>query len=193
MKQAFVPMTGVSVERYGPGEAVPDPLPGDFILTHGNAWFNKLIQIGQKVRFRGVDRKYTCWDHAALVVNEHGGLIEAAGPGIRRTDLSQYQDIEYHFVSLGTTVNATDRAEVVAFAEWSLGEKYGWLTIACIAVGLLTGGRLTFGFEGQQICSGLVARAMERTPAIFDRNPEDIMPADLAKYYHVEPLLPGTK
>lgn len=188
MTQAFVPMTGTSVERCGPGITAPDPLPGDFILTHGTAWFNKCIQIGQKLRFHGKDRKYTCWDHAAMVVDEQGGLIEAAGPGVRRATLLQYQDIEYHFVRLGTSVNDTDRAEAVAFAEWSLGEKYGWLTIACIGLGLLTGGRLTFGFEGQQICSGLVARALERTPAIFDRDPEDIMPADLAKYYHVEPL-----
>ncbi|MGH2480864.1 MAG: hypothetical protein ACRDHW_14520 [Ktedonobacteraceae bacterium] len=186
MTQAIVPTMGVSVERYGPGETAPNPQPGDFILTHGNAWFNKFIRVGQGLRFRGKDRKYAYWDHAAIVVDEHGELIEAAGPGVRRTDLSQYQDIEYHLVCLGTAVNATDRAEAVAFAEWSLGGPYGWLTIVCVAVGLLTGGGFTFGFEGQQICSGLVARAMERTSAIFDRNPEDIMPADLAKYYHVD-------
>ncbi len=190
MTKEFVPMMGISVERYGPGETAPNPLPGDFILTHGNAWFNKCIQIGQALRFHGTDRKYTCWDHAAIVVDEQDSLIEAAGPGVRRTDLTQYRDIEYHLVRLGTTVDATDRAEAVAFAEWSLGQDYGWLTIVCIGWGLLTGGRLTFGFEGQQICSGLVARALERTRAIFDRNPEDIMPADLAKYYHVEPLEP---
>ena len=188
MTQAVVPGMGVSVERFGPGETAPDPQPGDFILTHGNAWFNKCIRIGQRLRFRGADRKYTVWDHAALVVDENGGLIEAAGPGVQRTDLSAYRDIEYHFVRLGVAVGETDRAEAVAFAEWSLGEQYGWLTIVSITLGLLTGGRLTFGFEGQQICSGLVARALERTPAIFDRDPADIMPADLAKYYRVEPL-----
>lgn len=188
MTQAVVPRMGVSVERYGPGETVPNPQPGDFILTHGNAWFNKCIHVGQRFRFRGADRKYTVWDHAALVVNEDGGLIEAAGPGVHRSTLADYHNIEYHLVRLGDLVGATDRAEAVAFAEWSLGEKYGWLTIVSISLGLLTGGRLTFGFEGQQVCSGLVARALERTPAIFDRNPEDIMPADLAKYYHVEPL-----
>lgn len=56
-----------------------------------------------------------------------------------------------------------------------------------IAYSLLTGGKFTFGLEGQAICSGLVARAMERTGAIFNRTPSHIMPADLAKYYKVEP------
>lgn len=187
MKRACIPLTGISVERYGPGEEASHPQPGDFILTHGRAWFNKCVQIGQGWRFRGADRKYAHWDHTAIIVDEHGGLIEAATSGVRLINLSNYKDVEYHLVSLGSTVDATDRAEAVAFAKWSLYEKYGWLTIVCIGIGLLTGGKLTFGFDGQQICSGLVARAMERTPAIFDRNPEDIMPADLARYYHVEP------
>ncbi len=187
MTQTVVPLVGVSVERFGPGEAAPNPQPGDFILTHGNAWFNKCIQFGQGLRFHGEDRKYTHWDHAAIIVAENGDLIEALGPGVCRTNLSKYQPEEYHLVRLDDSINATDRAEAVAFAERSLKQEYGWLTIGCIAFGLLTGGKFTFGFEGQQICSGLVARAMERTPAIFDRNPEDIMPADLAKYYHVDP------
>jgi hypothetical protein len=37
------------------------------------------------------------------------------------------------------------------------------------------------------ICSGLTARCQERTNAIFNRTPSHIMPADLAKYYGVEP------
>ena len=89
--------------------------------------------------------------------------------------------------------DATDREEAVKFAEWSLGEPYAWLTILSIAIGLLTGGKFTFGYEGQAICSGLVARAMESTKAIFNRNPEDVMPADLAKYYNVEPPTTGTR
>lgn len=187
MVQAFIPKIGVSVERYGPGEEAPHPEPGDFILTHGNTFFHRLIRIGQGLRFRGANRKYAHWDHAAIIVDEDGGLIEAVTSGVHLINLAYYQGKEYHLIRLGTSVNATDRTEAVAFARWSLHEKYGWLTIVCIACGLITGGKLTFGFEGQQICSGLVARAMERTPAIFDRNPEDIMPADLAKYYHVEP------
>jgi hypothetical protein len=56
-----------------------------------------------------------------------------------------------------------------------------------IAYTLLTGGKFTFAIDGEAICSGLVARAMERTGAIFNRTPTHVMPADLAKYYDVEP------
>jgi hypothetical protein len=57
----------------------------------------------------------------------------------------------------------------------------------CIALGLATGGKFTFGFDGQAISSGPVARALERTKAIFNRTPSHIMPADLAMYSQVQP------
>jgi hypothetical protein len=192
LHQPFAPVAGTSVERYGPGEEALSLAPGDFILTHGSDWASNLIRFGQGLRFLGKDRKYTYWNHAAIIVDEHGGLIEALGNGVCKTNISKYKPVEYHLVRLGTTADATDREEAIKFAEWSLGEPYGWLTIVSIAIGLLTGGKFTFGYEGQAICSGLVARAMERTKAIFNRNPEDIMPADLAKYYKVEPPLAET-
>ena len=37
--------------------------------------------------------------------------------------------------------------------------------------------------DGQFVCSGLVARALERTGSIFDRDSAHIAPADLAKYF----------
>jgi uncharacterized protein YycO len=185
--QRFSPLRGTVVERYGPDEEAQGLQAGDFILTHGNDLYGQLIRIGQALRFVGEDRKYTYWNHAAIIVDEQGTLIEALGNGVCKTNISKYKPVEYHLVRLETTAEDFDRVESVRFAQWSLGEKYGWLTIVSIAIGLLTGGRFTFGYEGQVICSGLVARAMERTSAIFNRNAEDMMPADLAKYYQVEP------
>ena len=185
--QPFSALRGAVVERYGPEEEAHDLQAGDFILTHGNDLYDKLIRFGQALRFVGGDRKYTYWNHAAIIVDEQGTLIEALSNGVSKTNISKYKPVEYHLVRLGTTADDFDRIEAVRFAQWSLGEKYGWLTIMSIAIGLLTGGRFTFGYEGQVICSGLVARAMERTSAIFNRNAEDMMPADLAMYYQVEP------
>ncbi len=126
-----------------------------------------------------------------MVVSESGNLIEALGAGVLRTHISKYGPAEYHLVRVGALPE--DRRQAVDFAQWAAGgeerprERYGFLTIASIAFSLVTGGKFTFGFEGQEICSGLVARAMERTGAIFSRTPGHIMPADLAKYYQVEP------
>jgi hypothetical protein len=71
-------------------------------------------------------------------------------------------------------------------------QKYGYMTIVSIALSPITGGKLNIGYDGQMICSGLMARALERTTAIFNRTPSHIMPADLAKFFSVEPPPPGT-
>jgi uncharacterized protein YycO len=146
--------------------------------------------VGQALRFRGKNRKYAHWNHAALVVGAGGGIIEALGPspGVVQQDISKYAPREYTIVRI--RASPEDRDEAVGFARACLGEKYGVLTIVSIAISLLTGTRFSFGFDGQKTCSGLVARALERTRAIFTKEPSHIMPADLARAYHVDPPEP---
>ncbi|TME26309.1 MAG: hypothetical protein E6I64_09720 [Chloroflexi bacterium] len=172
-------------EHVPPGQTMPDPRPGDFILTHGGELFSRLIQIGQGLRFRGPDAPYTYWNHTALIVSEGGALIEALGPGVRRTTLAAYVATQYTVVHIDASTE--DRTEAVAFAEHYLGAQYDWATIASIGLSLLTGAKFSFGFSGQLICSGLVARALERTAVIFDDEPSHVMPATLAKLFGVTP------
>jgi len=185
----------LAVDAYPAGQAAQSVQPADFILTHGSGWFDGLIRFGQALRYRGPDRKYTRWNHAALIVNDAGDIIEADGGGVARANLSKYTSTEYYLVRV--QASPEDRAEVVKFAEASVGGGYGTLTIVSIALTLATGAKFNFGVDGQQICSGLVARAEERTGVIFVdgttggpedlREPSHMMPADLAKYYGVEP------
>jgi len=179
-----------AVEHHGPGERMVDPEPGDFILTHGAELFSQLIRIGQQVRFGGADRAYTFWNHAALVVSADGTIVEALGSGVERRSIADYDPTQYTVVRI--TASAADRAEAAAFAESCVGHPYGWTTIVSIALSLLTGAKLSFGFNGQLICSGLVARSLERTTAIFEDEPSHIMPAQLAKLYGAIPPAPGT-
>ena len=188
-RQAFSPVARVGVELFAPGERLRDPQPGDFILTHGSALISKIIRFGQRLRIHGDDRKYTHWNHAALIVDSDGSIIEALGRGITRRSLDDYKPTEYQLIRIDAAKE--DRAQAVAFAESCVGQPYAWFTIASISISLLTGGKFAFGFEGQHICSGLVARALERTSAIFNRMPTHIMPADLAKYYQVDPPAVG--
>lgn len=190
MTQPLINLPPLSARRYGPGEEVADPQPGDFILTHNVIWSAKLVQFGQKLRYHGADSKYTRWNHTALIVDNQGSIIEALGRGISQTHISDYKPAEYYVVHIDAT--DADRQEAVAFARACLGESYGWLTLVSIALSLLTGAKFSFGFDGQQICSGLVARSLERTNAIFLPEPSHIMPAFLAQYFQVEPPPPGT-
>jgi hypothetical protein len=179
-----------AVEQHGPGERMADPEPGDFILTHGGELFSQLIRFGQQLRFRGADRPYTYWNHAALVVTSGGAIVEALGTGVQRRSIADYDPTQYTVVRI--SASAEDRAEAAVFAERCVGHRYGWATIVSIALSLLTGAKFSFGFNGQLICSGLVARALERTTAIFEDEPSHIMPAQLAKLYGAIPPPPGT-
>lgn len=174
------------VECYGPGEQATDPQPGDFILTHQTDWSARLVQFGQKLRYHGSNSKYTHWNHTALIADaEH--IIEALGRGVSEQPLSKYNQREYHLVRIAASPE--DRQEAVNFARACCKRKmpYGYLTVISIAISLLTGTKFSFGFDGQMICSGLVARALERTTAIFVPDTSHIMPAYLAKSYGVEP------
>ena len=193
MHQEFAPVATAQFETILPGEEAAAFRPGDFILTHGNAWTSKMIRFGQRLRFRGHDRKYARWNHAAILIDGEGSIVEALGSGVQQRHISVYKPTEYTLVRIDGVVQASqDREQAVEFAKWSRNQPYGFVAIVSIAYGLLTGGKFTFGFDGQHICSGLVARALERTGAIFNRTPSHIMPADLAKYFEVEPPPPTT-
>jgi hypothetical protein len=173
-------------ERAGPGEAAAEFDRGDFVLVAGTHLNSRLIQFGQKLRIRGADRRHVKWTHAALIVDRDGSLIEAVGTGVRRWHLDRYRSDDYVVVRLHTSEE--NRDEVVRFAEWALckGSSYSRLSTVSIALSMLTGSKLTFFIDGQFVCSGLVARALERTGSIFDRDSAHIAPADLAKYFSAD-------
>ena len=160
--------------------------PGDFLLTQGHGITSRLIHFGQALRYWGADRKYAFWSHTALVVSSGGEIVEALGSGVRRSNISKYSEKSRHVVHL-SGVSDSDRSQIVRFAEHCLKQKYGYLTIVSIAFSLLTGAKLSFGIDGQEICSGLVARALERAGEIFSEEPWHMMPASLAKFYDVTP------
>lgn len=186
---------GASAQHFAPnvGASSADFEPGDFILTHGNSLLSRFIRFGQSLVFLRGDRKYIWWSHAALIVTKDGALIEAVGSGVQRSHLSSYAPTDFHIVRLNTLASAQDRVQICRYAEWALGQEYGFWTNVSIILCALTGCRFTFGFDGQSVCSGLVARALERSSVIFDRSPSHILPADLAKYFSVVRPPKGSK
>jgi uncharacterized protein YycO len=182
----FAPVESEGAESFEPGQEATRWTPGDFILTHGDSFYSRLIRFGQRLRIHGEDRKYTYWNHAAMIVGDKGELIEALGKGVVRTHASRYREREYTVVNI--VASTEDRTEAVAFAESAADRLsgYGWITIVSVSLTLLTGGKFNFFIDGQFICSGLVAQCLERTNAIFNRDASHMMPADLAKYFQVE-------
>jgi uncharacterized protein YycO len=177
-------MSHFHAERYGPGETATDFKPGDFILTHRHHPVSRMIRLAQKVR--GRERKYSYWSHAAVIVDRDGSLVEAESRGVVRSPLSKYEPAEYHVVHLGDSADDRDRQQVAAFAESMVGQPFGLLDLISVALSLFTGAKVNVSYESHLMCSALVARALERTDAIFHDEPSHMLPADLARYYGVE-------
>lgn len=197
---------GYRAERYGPHEQIAIPAAirtlevearpfarrGDFILTHSSGIYGALIRFGESLRYWGRDKVFAHWSHAAIFVDDEGNIIEALGKGVQERNISVYEGTEYVVVHLPFGTNDSDRQQAVKFAEFCLGESYSWLTIVSISLCLVTGAKFSFGVDGQQICSALVARCIERIGEIFkESEPWHLMPADLAKHFDV--LLTGDK
>jgi len=193
--------------RYGPSETVPlaqsVPLsavvgsqtavdqwvarPGDFILTHSSGLVGSMIRFAERLSYWGKNAQYAHWSHAAIFVDNEGHIIEAVGGGVQKRHISVYAETEYVVVYLPPETSDADRDQAAKFAEHAVRQPYGWLTIVGIVFSLLTASKMSFGIDGQQICSALVARCLERTGTIFtEGEPWHLMPADLAKHFKVE-------
>lgn len=179
-------MNIMGVEFHGAGERPRGLMPGDFILTRGNALVNRLIHFGQKNSIYGVEPKYASLSHAILVTSEEGHLAEALTTGVVRTHIDDYWGKSYYIVKLG--MSPEDRKQIVRFAEAVVNARtrYGFTTIASIILTLLTGSRLIFGHSGTAICSGFVSEALCRAGYIFPKPPSHMMPGDLGQMFMVK-------
>jgi hypothetical protein len=174
--------------RYPPGLEPSSWTPGDFLVVHSESWHNKVVQWAQRQAAHGEERRFAYWDHTALVVSDDGEIVESiSSQGVTRSRAVQYLFSDYHVVH----IEATDevRRLVVEYADWTIdqGTRYGWWSVVGIACMIVSRGRFTFEIPGQEICSGIVARAMERAGALFRTTPSHVTPADLARFYGVEP------
>ncbi len=144
-------------------------VPGDFIVTHGSGFVDSLIRL--------ITRSH--WNHAALIIASDGTLIEALGTGLTRDNIGKYRRRDYFVVRL--ELDEDDRAEVIAYANAMLARhpKYGFLTIATIALRILTKMRLVIKKDGTFICSEFVARSLAQGGRIWFEDTSLITPADL--------------
>lgn len=129
------------------------------------------------------------YDHAGIITDPDGGIIEAEPGGVRTGNLSEYAGCRIA-VNSGEDTTAAQRAAVVAAAQLMLGDHYNAAAIA--DDGLETLGwhwrwlaKLAAG-DGEVVCSQLVAAAgqaagldwrggaattAEVTPAMLARRP----------------------
>jgi hypothetical protein len=166
---------------FGPGQVCLDAVAGDLVLARSHDVLGTIIRFFERLR-RGIPAEY-CWtNHAAIVLNSgpNAFVVQEQVGGANVTPLAQLDGGPYAVVHF--EMDADQRADVVGFATWSVGNGYGFLSLPADAFNALTGQELSFGTGNRMVCSTQSCRALERCGLIPDRSPYAVTPAHLAQY-----------
>ena len=174
----------VRVERYGPGDEVEDPRPGDFLLIRGCSWVSRLVYVAERLRARE-QRAFGHWSHSALVVRRDGLIAEVLNTGVALHHVSRYRGEEYHYVRLDQPLGQALLA--VQYALSCVGQPYSHLSALRVGWNVVTRRPIRVRDRGQQVCASLVGRALERAGHRFGDRPHEMMIGDLARHFGVAP------
>jgi hypothetical protein len=177
---------------------------GDFLLVHDNSRPAKFIRFGERRSYHGHDplrdvdlKTYAYWNHAVGVTTDEGDTVQAGPRGVVHDLPHTYQPLDYVYVHLhldtdykgftgvGKPNDQLLQASTAQYWNYNVGQPYDFFEIVGIAINQLTGGKLTLGIDGTDICSGLVAQGLERERCIFPIDAAQLMPADLAYIFDV--------
>jgi hypothetical protein len=171
--------------RHPPGDTASTPQVGDILLTGvaSQRFVSRAIKFGSWLR--RYDAPYRRFSHAALVLSVDGTIAEALSRGVVQRNLSHYEPANYVLVRVNVAPH--DQAQVLEFAESVIAARtrYGFITIAGLAIFCLSGAQLSIQQAGTAICSGFVSDALTRAGHVWRRPPFAMMPADLAQYFDV--------
>lgn len=166
---------------------------GDIVLFHGPNFFSRLIRFGQRLRFHGLDNKYAYWNHVGIIVDFDDQTMEPviveAVASVRMGRLFKFyntQDYDIKIIHIDK-LSISERRQAVNYVNSQVGEKYDWVSILSMAFRCLFGGTFSFGNPTAHICSGLVGEALERAGYDFNIDANFLMPADIAKYFDIQP------
>lgn len=172
------------VVPYPPGE-IPTALnPGDLILIRTRSLLGFLIRAAGWVRHRNGERRHAHWSHAAVVVAANR-LVEVHAAGVGLCDLEKYRHLEFHHVRLALPEAARRRTAQYAYS--CLRQPYGVGTFFLLGLAIILGDSFRVPDKGTHGCVALIVRALQQAGLTFDREPQDMTPADLARNLGVLP------
>ena len=186
-KAAVVP--SITTGWYPPGLNCTTATAGDIILVrlYKTSFFGKIA--GALIRFgawiRKSSRPYSWTEHAMTVVR--GGpnaiVVQETAKGSVYTSLSTFSSALYVVIHPIVAQNLRDQA--VAFANWTVGSKYGFVSIISDGLDDITGWHFAFSTWGRMVCSAAACRSAERWGLIPDKESDSVQPADLARYFNI--------
>ncbi len=180
MSAAIGPAMSEAPRRFEPGHVEGVTFqPGDVGLAHGPGLVDWAIRFAETRRY-GKKSQEARWNHAFMITNAAGGLIEAAGRGMQSNTMEkEYAHGDFIVLRPPYPCGGADRAVTTMTKLLNDKDRYGYLEIASEALAFLTQTKLRFGFAGQQICSGAVSYALDQGGIPMGEDEEWNSPADV--------------
>ena len=153
------------------------PAVGDVALIATGGIFGHVIKLAQLLA------GYKDWryNHAAIVVDTSGGLIEASPRGVRRNNMRAYSNtkiVQLHMLP-------ADGERAASLAVSLIGKPYGWVDIAALAISILgykpAWVRRACLSTNTLVCSQLAAFAAEAGGVTRWGDPFWVVPAELSE------------
>ena len=161
---------------------LPDQQAGDLAFCHSRGLASRLIRLGEWIRLKNnrynhvavlqgynPDTGHTLvWQAEAAGVTDHRRLCEIAPGGTVEVVAAPWQVFPH---------------KVVAFMRQETGAKYGFLSIAAIALDILTPSAMDFRKGGTWICSAVAGEALRfggwlhPWPSIYEVMPQQLYDA----------------
>lgn len=165
-----------------PAGVIPDTFtPGDIGVSRVNEdALTQLIQAGNRAWYGDVDASR--WDHAWLVVDTNGDLVEANASGMERKNVEEYRGKDFMIIS-PVGVPTETRQLACQFMLDHVGDQYGRLNFAGLVPQALFGWNIGVYSDSQFICSGAVARGTEKYISSYPRACESMLPTGLVVYW----------
>lgn len=161
-----------------------DMRPGDIVLIRSTSLLGFLIRAAGWRRHWKTEPRYAHWSHAAIAVsNRH--LVEVHVAGVGMCEAEKYRHLEFHRVRLDLPEAA--RRQAAQYARSRLKQPYGAGTFFLLGLAIILGDVFHVPDKGTHGCVALIVRALQQAGLTFDREPQDMTPADLARNLGVLP------
>lgn len=153
---------------------------GDVGLAHGSGLVDWAIRFAEARKY-GRSSAEAQFNHAFMIVDSSGLLIEAKGRGVVSNMMAKAYPGDSDHVVIRPPYQPGCADKAVAAMKAMLGDKYGFVEIASEALAFFTGTKFRFGIEGQHICSGAVSDACQQGGIDMGDDDEWNSPADVMK------------
>lgn len=194
-KLAIVPEVTVAI--FDSGTHCKTSEAGDMILVKRAHIAAKAIRFGQRIKYwmqrvilrnKEYERAFCEVNHAMIVVvGGKNALVSQmqAGAGGKIVSLENYVFLKYAVVH-PTKAVIEQRAAAVQVANWCVGNKYGWTSIAIMVVGVfIPFFELSASIGNSMVCSTAATLAHRCMGLVPDEADVGVFPADDARYYDV--------